>query len=171
MHQHDRVGRGVGEDLAGDLRRRRAPPAERVDRPEHIVGVASGGQVGEDRSIVVAVGRPEVGVEGDPGLLALVPYTLLAANPFTDLNAGGIHNANIDAIYNAGITTGCVPNQQYCPNDLVTREQMASFLARTAGLGGNPPVANAKTALIAANATNAVHARPRHMIRALADIR
>ena len=77
-------------------------------------------------------------------LVALMPLSLLAANPFNDLT-GGVHDANIDAIYNAGITTGCVPNVSYCPTDLVTRQEMASFLARTAGLGANPPVANAKT--------------------------
>lgn len=80
-------------------------------------------------------------------LVALLPLSLLAANPFTDLNPGSVHNANIDAIFNAGITTGCDPGIAYCPNDNVTREEMASFLARTAGLGANPPVANAKTAL------------------------
>ena len=69
-----------------------------------------------------------------------MPTALFAAN-FTDLNAGSPHNANINAIADAGITKGCNPpdNDQYCPNDLVTREQMACFLARTAGLGGNPP--------------------------------
>ncbi|HEY8598522.1 MAG TPA: hypothetical protein VIL85_08835 [Thermomicrobiales bacterium] len=86
-------------------------------------------------------------------LVALVPGALLAANPFNDLNAGSPHNGNIDAIYNAGITTGCDPNVSYCPTDLVTRQEMASFLARTAGLGDNPPVANAKTAQTATNAT------------------
>jgi hypothetical protein len=75
-------------------------------------------------------------------LVALVPLSILAANPFTDLT-GGVHDANIDAIYNAGITTGCVPNAEYCPTANVTREEMASFLARTAGLGSNKPVANA----------------------------
>jgi hypothetical protein len=78
-------------------------------------------------------------------LVALAPLAVLAANPFNDLNANSVHNDNIDAIYNAGVTTGCVPNQQYCPNDVVTREQMASFLARLGGLGTNPPAANAKT--------------------------
>jgi hypothetical protein len=78
-------------------------------------------------------------------LLALVPLSLRAATPFTDLQAGSPHNGNIDAIYGAGITTGCVPNAKYCPTDLVTRQEMASFLARTAGLGTNAPVVNAKT--------------------------
>src|SRR5204862_476955 len=69
-------------------------------------------------------------------LLALVPLGLLAANPFTDLT-GGVHDANIDAIYNAGVTRGCVPDEEYCPTANVTREEMASFLARLGGLGAN----------------------------------
>ncbi|HEY8597804.1 MAG TPA: hypothetical protein VIL85_05195 [Thermomicrobiales bacterium] len=85
-------------------------------------------------------------------LVALVPLATLAANPFNDLNFGSVHNANIDAIYNAGITTGCDPDVAYCPSGTVTREEMASFLARTAGLGTNPPVANAKTAQTAGDA-------------------
>jgi hypothetical protein len=77
-------------------------------------------------------------------LVALVPTSILAVNPFTDLDPAQAtgHNPNIDAIYNAGITTGCAPTE-YCPKEFVTREQMASFLARTAGLGDNKPVANA----------------------------
>ncbi len=90
-------------------------------------------------------------------LLALVPVSIRAANPFNDLT-GSVHDPNIDLIYNAGITTGCVPNVSYCPTDVVTREQMASFLARTAGLGTNPPVVNAKTAQTATNATTATTA-------------
>jgi hypothetical protein len=91
-------------------------------------------------------------------LVALVPLAMLAANPFTDLNPDSVHNANIDLIYNAGITRGCDPDVAYCPNRNVTREEMASFLARTAGLGDNPPVANALTAQLAATAQRAVTA-------------
>ena len=87
-------------------------------------------------------------------LVALVPLGLLAANPFTDLT-GGPHDANIDAIYNAGVTRGCVPDQEYCPTRNVTREEMASFLARLGGLGGNAPVAHALTAETAQTATSA----------------
>lgn len=82
-------------------------------------------------------------------LIALVPLSILAADfAFLDLNSGSPHNDNIAAIKAAGITKGCNPPayDNYCPNGLVTREEMASFLARTAGLGGNPPVANAQTA-------------------------
>lgn len=75
-------------------------------------------------------------------LVAFVPLSTLAVTTFNDLT-GGAHDANINAIYQAGVTTGCVPNQEYCPAAQVTREEMASFLARLGGLGGNPPVANA----------------------------
>jgi hypothetical protein len=92
-------------------------------------------------------------------LVALVPLAALAANPFIDLVPGSVHNANIDAIYNAGITTGCDPHVAYCPTDFVTRQEMASFLARTAGVGGNPPVANARTAVDASTALNAATAQ------------
>lgn len=64
-------------------------------------------------------------------LLPLVPLTLFAANPFTDLNNGSVHNPDIDTVYNLGIANGCTTTT-YCPSDPVTREQMASFLARTA---------------------------------------
>jgi len=84
--------------------------------------------------------------------VALTPLALLAAGPtFSDLNsASPEHRGNIQAIGNAGITTGFAdPNNTgqrlYDPKANVTREEMASFLARTAGLGGNPPVANAAT--------------------------
>jgi hypothetical protein len=94
-------------------------------------------------------------------LVALMPMGLLAANAFTDLDPAqaASHNPNIDLIFNAGITTGCGGDPTtYCPKDVVTREQMASFLARTAGLGSYPPVVNAKTAQTAANADHATNA-------------
>ena len=92
-------------------------------------------------------------------LVTLVPLSVFAAGPFTDLdqaqNGANGHNPNIQAIADAGITNGCNPptNDNYCPKDTVTREQMASFLARTAGLGANKPVARA--ARLAVNNPNA----------------
>lgn len=97
-------------------------------------------------------------------LIALVPLSLLGAGPtFSDLStAGAEHQADIQAIGAVGITTGFAdpkstdPNQRlYDPKGTVTREQMASFLARTAGLGANPPITNAATALkLATNPTS-----------------
>jgi hypothetical protein len=48
---------------------------------------------------------------------------------FTDVPVDGVHTPAINAIAAAEITSGCVP-QRYCPQDFVTRGQMASFLAR-----------------------------------------
>ncbi|MDH3499933.1 MAG: hypothetical protein OEM97_07415 [Acidimicrobiia bacterium] len=54
---------------------------------------------------------------------------------------GNTHETNIEAICDQEITQGCDTNNTtlYCPDDLVTRAQMASFLARalalTAGTG------------------------------------
>ena len=84
-------------------------------------------------------------------LTALAPLSILAADPpvFTDLgSAAPVHQDDIRAIGNAGITTGFEdpenPDQRlYYPTQTVTRQEMASFLARTAGLGDNTPVANA----------------------------
>jgi hypothetical protein len=81
-------------------------------------------------------------------LAALAPLGLLAGSsqPFADVDPNSVHYTNIIAIRQAGITNGCNPAANlYCPNNNVTRQEMASFLARTAGIGGNPPVANALT--------------------------
>lgn len=67
--------------------------------------------------------------------LSMVVGVALAALPpggtFTD-DDGNIHEANIEAIAAGGITRGCNPpvNDLYCPDDTVTRGQMAAFLNR-----------------------------------------
>jgi hypothetical protein len=50
---------------------------------------------------------------------------------FTDIGSS-VHAANIEALASAGITKGCNPpdNTLFCPTAPVTREQMATFLAR-----------------------------------------
>lgn len=64
-------------------------------------------------------------------LLAVSASVAMAAGTFTD-DDGNTHEANIEAIAAEGITEGCNPptNDLYCPNDPVTRGQMAVFLAR-----------------------------------------
>ena len=53
---------------------------------------------------------------------------------FTD-TSGSTHESSIDAIAAAGITSGCETEPlRYCPNDPVTRAQMATFLARVLNL-------------------------------------
>ncbi len=53
---------------------------------------------------------------------------------FTDDDSSA-HQADINRLAAAGIATGC-GGGQYCPNGTVTREQMASFLARALNLPG-----------------------------------
>lgn len=73
-------------------------------------------------------------------LVALVPLSIFAANPFADFSsAGPDHQSDIDSAYNLGITNGFKnpddPNTRlYYPKQNVTREEMASFLVRTASI-------------------------------------
>lgn len=65
--------------------------------------------------------------------LASAPIPALSiSGTFTD-DDGSVHEPDIQAIAEIGITQGCGPNL-YCPTDVVTREQMASFLVRALGL-------------------------------------
>jgi hypothetical protein len=63
-----------------------------------------------------------------------------APEAFEDDNSS-VHQENINKIAAAGITRGCNPpdNTHYCPNDQVTRSQMASFLIRALGLSPITP--------------------------------
>lgn len=64
------------------------------------------------------------------GIVLIAPVRQAAAgsSPFTDID-DSIFKADIEWLYGEGITGGCTTTR-YCPRDTVTREQMASFLAR-----------------------------------------
>ncbi len=50
---------------------------------------------------------------------------------FTDTEGNDAHRTNIDALAAAGLTVGCGTDPlRYCPDDPVTRAQMATFLHR-----------------------------------------
>jgi hypothetical protein len=70
-----------------------------------------------------------------------VNVLLLPATPFVDIGPysgwDGVFRMDIIWLYQSGITGGCTPTM-FCPKDPVTREQMASFLARALKL----PAAN-----------------------------
>lgn len=51
------------------------------------------------------------------------------AEPFGDVADGSTHARDIGALAASGITKGC-GDDRFCPDDFVTREQMASFLVR-----------------------------------------
>lgn len=55
--------------------------------------------------------------------------------PFSDVARGSTHADAIAALAEAGVTGGC-GDDRYCPRRPVTRDQMASFLARALGLVG-----------------------------------
>ena len=55
----------------------------------------------------------------------------IADGPFVDLGGAPTHAENINAIAAEGITLGCdATGTMYCPYNIVTRAQMASFLTR-----------------------------------------
>ena len=53
----------------------------------------------------------------------------VGSGPFLDLAGAAGHQQSINALWQAGITNGCATDA-YCPTELVTRAQMATFLAR-----------------------------------------
>ena len=89
---------------------------------------------------------------------------LPAAPPhgFGDVPASNVHGADIAALARAGITKGCGP-ASFCPDQPVTREQMASFLVRaldlppaSAGAFSDVPASNTHARDIAALAAAGV---------------
>ena len=80
---------------------------------------------------------------------------------FTDVDAASTHAANIDAIYAAGITEGCSSDPlQYCPNDSLTRAEMATFLVRALDLEPAQPAGFSDVDAASTHAANidALHA-------------
>jgi hypothetical protein len=61
-----------------------------------------------------------------------------AAGTFVD-DDGSVHEGFIEAVAAEGITRGCNPpvNDRFCPDDAVTRGQMAAFLVRALELTGS----------------------------------
>lgn len=52
------------------------------------------------------------------------------ADQFDDIDHTGSHRRNINAVAKAGVTQGCGDGSAYCPDDFVTRAEMATFLKR-----------------------------------------
>jgi hypothetical protein len=73
------------------------------------------------------------------------PLGVLANHQFSDVPAAASYHDDVEALVNAGVTTGC-GGGKYCPNDFVTRAQMAQFLNRLGSLdGGSDPSVDADT--------------------------
>lgn len=65
---------------------------------------------------------------GPDHLGAVAVPRVLGPGGFVD-TAGHPHGTNIGKVADAGITSGCAP-ERFCPNDAVSRGQMATFLKR-----------------------------------------
>ncbi len=61
-----------------------------------------------------------------------VPLVAVAGHTFSDVPESHVFHEDIDWLEAAGVTKGCNPpsNTRYCPDDEVTRGQMAAFLRR-----------------------------------------
>lgn len=88
--------------------------------------------------------------------LAFPAGVVYANHAFEDVQTASTHHDAITAIRDAGVTLGCNDaGTEYCPDDEVTRDQMASFLDRLGALSGQTPTVNAATAEQADHATTA----------------
>jgi hypothetical protein len=60
-------------------------------------------------------------------------------DPWVDVPPDYWARSSIDALYNAGVTVGCATDPvAYCPDDPVTRAEMAAFLLRALGIDDSP---------------------------------
>lgn len=66
--------------------------------------------------------------------LMVAPATVWAVDRFTDVSDNNVFHDDISWLADAGVTLGCNPptNDQFCPRDNVTREQMSAFMRRLA---------------------------------------
>lgn len=72
-----------------------------------------------------------------------LPIAAFATHVFDDVDDDSVHAPGIEYVDATGITAGCDANN-YCPNDELTRAQMATFLLRSSGNDpATPPSVNA----------------------------
>jgi hypothetical protein len=82
-----------------------------------------------------------------------VPFgVVLASHNFSDVPTTHLFHHDIEVLVNTGVTAGC-GGGRYCPEDPVTRGQMAAFMSRLGALDGQPPKVNA-TALDGFDSSN-----------------
>jgi S-layer homology domain len=73
-------------------------------------------------------------VVGVAVLMLALPIAVSASHQFSDVPTGSTYHTSISRLVGAGLTGGC-GGGKYCPNDPVTRGQMAAFLNRGLGRG------------------------------------
>jgi hypothetical protein len=73
-------------------------------------------------------------IAGTVALVLAVPLAVIAAHSFSDVPDSNEFHGSISWLKDNGVTIGCNPpsNTEFCPDDNVSREQMASFMRRFA---------------------------------------
>ena len=80
-------------------------------------------------------------------VMLVVPATAVAQSLFNDVDDNSVHAPGIAFMKDSGVTVGCGSGTTYCPDDPVTRAQMATFMHRLSGNAANtePSVLAAST--------------------------
>ena len=102
----------------------------------------------DNNSIMDASNNPLGGpAVGDGNFTAGQAYTIIKSATFADVPMTYWANTDIERAYNAGITAGCTASPlNYCPENMVTRAQMAVFLLKGVhGSGYTPPAVGSST--------------------------
>ncbi len=89
-------------------------------------------------------------------LALTAPVVVMASHQFTDVPDSNIFHEDIGWLADAKVTLGCNPpaNDEFCPKEKVSREQMAAFMRRLA----ENKVVDAATAVTAESADTATKA-------------
>jgi hypothetical protein len=88
--------------------------------------------------------------------LMIVPLAAYAGSVFDDVDDTDTHIDGITFMKDSGVSVGCDANNNYCPQDNVTRAQMATFMYRLSG--NDPATAPSVVAASAAEADSATTA-------------
>ena len=140
-------GNGIGVDMvSGNYAG--APPVDPFPAPASaLIGTGNAAYVvdtdfnGNPRNGVADVGAYKYNANGNPGWTISEAFKSASAI-FADVPPGHWAYAYIEALAESGITSGC-GNGNYCPQDPVSRAQMAVFLERGInGSGFSPPQAS-----------------------------
>ncbi len=90
----------------------------------------------EDRPVVVRIPRKWIRIALIVGVTTAVvaPLTAAATHGFEDVPDTNTFHADIQWLRDSGVTKGCNPpdNDEFCPDDAVTRGQMSAFMRRLA---------------------------------------
>jgi len=109
----------------------------------------------DDKSYTIRLPKRWARIAMVVGVTALIvaPLTAVATHSFNDVPNDNTFHEDIAWLKDAAVTLGCNPptNNLYCPDDDVTREQMAAFMRRLA----ENQVVDAATAVTAESAETA----------------